>query len=222
MKIGLCLPIINRIIDRDFFISFTRISKPFNWSLYVPQFEAYSYPKDLADTRESLARQAMYEGCDKIIMMDTDQIYPTNTLEKLLTHDVPVVGAMVHKRYPPFAPLLYRGELGHYKYVSDEEMFSDKLVEVDATGCGCICYDKSVFEAIKNPWYELRPGEKGKPVGEDVRLCSKIRDAGFKIFVDTSIRVDHMTMFSVNRDFYLLYKQLNRVALEPRPTKKEK
>ena len=222
LRVGLCLPIVNRLLDRSFLLSFMNMDKPYDCRIYVPQMEIYGFVNDIADARNSLVYQALEEDCDKIIMMDTDQVYPEDTITKLVGHSLPVVGAMVHRRYPPFAPLLYRGKLGEYKYVLEEEMFSGKLVEVDATGCGCICYDKTVFWELDPPWYENRRGENGKPVGEDVRLCSKIREKGIPISVDTSILIDHMATFNVNRDFYLLYKKLNLVEINSQPQAKEK
>ena len=53
--------------------------------------------------------------------------------------------------------------------------------------------------------------ESGKGVGEDVGFCSKLRCAGFNIYVDTSIEIDHMTIMGVNRDFYKLYGHVEGV-----------
>jgi hypothetical protein len=52
-----------------------------------------------------------------------------------------------------------------------------------------------VFESVKYPWFELLPGENGKPVGEDIRFCHKMKQAGFHIAADTSIQVDHLNHF---------------------------
>lgn len=209
MKVGLCLPIVNRNIDRSFFLSFMNMAKPDDCTIYVPRMEIYGFPRDIAQARNDLVDQALADDCTHIVMMDTDQIYPQDTIEKLLSHGKAVVGALVHRRYPPFAPLLYRGELGKYQYVPESEMFSGSLVSVDATGCGCICYRSTVFDAVDAPWFELMPGGNGKPVGEDIRFCSKLRAAGVKIFVDTSAQVDHITTISVNRELFKIFKYLN-------------
>lgn len=209
MKVGLCLPIAQRNVDRSFFLSFLRMDKPWDCTIYFPRMEIYGFIMDIADARNDLVQQALNEQCTHIIMMDTDQIYREDTLTKLMSHDLSVVGAMVHRRYPPFAPLLYRGKIGHYKYVPEDEMFSGELVEVDATGCGCVCYKSEVFEKVKYKWYEIKNKENGEPVGEDVRFCSRLRVAGIKIHVDTSATVDHMTTFAINQKFFEAYKLLN-------------
>jgi hypothetical protein len=208
MKIAIGIPITNRLVDKDFFLSFAAMTKPAHYTLLAPSHEIYSYAQDIADIRNDLVKQAAVAGADALIMMDSDQVYPEDTVAKitkrLLLYDV--VGAVVHRRYPPFNPLLLRGTLGRYEKVSDAECYSGDLIEIDATGCGCIGYNMHVFEAVKYPWFELLPGENGKPVGEDIRLCHKIRQAGFSIAADTSIQVDHLTTFRVDRATHELFK----------------
>jgi hypothetical protein len=53
-------------------------------------------------------KQALVKRCTHLLMMDTDQTYPQDTITKLLSHDVTVCGAVIHRRYPPFEPILYR------------------------------------------------------------------------------------------------------------------
>ena len=209
MKTGLCLPIINRDVDRSFFLSFINMDKPADCMVYAPRMEIYGFSGDIATCRNDLVEQALMDGCEHIVMMDTDQIYPTDALMRLLSHNQPVVGAMVHRRYPPFAPLMFRGSIGKHQYVDEDEMMSRLLVQVDATGCGCIRCDAEVYQAIEKPWYILEPGEDGKPVGEDIRFCSRIKAAGFPIFVDTSVLIEHMATVSINMDFYKLFKKIN-------------
>jgi len=186
------------------------MNKPFDSTVYVPRTAIYGFPDDIATARNDLVTQALDDCCTHIAMLDTDQVYPEDALLKLLSYEKPVVGALVHRRYPPFAPILFRGELGKYQYVSEDEMFSGDLVEVDATGCGCLCFEASIFKKIPSPWFELKKGESGKPVGEDIRMCSKIRSMGIPIYVDTSTCVDHITTFLVNKSFYELFKQTGK------------
>jgi hypothetical protein len=208
MKIAIGIPITNRLVDKDFFLSFAAMTKPAHYTLLAPSHEIYSYAQDIADIRNDLVKQAAVAGADALIMMDSDQVYPEDTVAKitkrLLLYDV--VGAVVHRRYPPFNPLLLRGTLGRYEKVSDTECYSGDLIEIDATGCGCIGYNMHVFETVKYPWFELLPGENGKSVGEDIRLCHKIRQAGLSIAADTSIQVDHLTTFRVDRATHELFK----------------
>jgi len=98
---------------------------------------------------------------------------------------------------------------GLNQYLSVEDWKENELVEVDATGAGCIMYDMEVFRKIPPPWFEFkRQQETGAPVGEDIGMCRKLKAAGYKIFVDTSIPSVHMTTMGVNRQTSLLYKAM--------------
>jgi GT2 family glycosyltransferase len=128
----------------------------------------------------------------------------------MLAHDKDIVGATVHRRYPPFAPILYRGEQGKYKYVPDDEKYSGELIEVDATGTGCILYKMQVFLDVDYPWFVIGKDPKtGKTIGEDIGLCIRLREKGFRIYVDTSLDVDHLSTFRVNRATYELFKKFS-------------
>ncbi len=79
------------------------------------------------------------------------------------------------------------------------------IVEVDSVGLGFVAVKSGVFEAIERPWfrpdYESRWRGSGKrlrvPIGEDVSWCRKVRDAGFPIYLDGSVRVQHLKTLPV-------------------------
>jgi len=207
-KYAIGFPIVESTVPVQFMVSFMLMSKP-DYTLMLPKFPVGSFAGNIADARNSLVEQALKERCTHLFMLDTDQVYPVDCLEKLISHGKPVVGTPVHRRWPPFDPILYRGELGRYKHVSDAECYSGGLVPVDATGCGCILYDLRILFDIPSPWFELGKAPNGDFVGEDIMLCSKIRRNGVPIYVDTSIEIGHMTTYEVNRSTYELFKKLN-------------
>jgi GT2 family glycosyltransferase len=203
VKLGIGLPLTDNKVHTQFFTSFTCMAKP-DFTLYLPQF-----PGQIDLVRNSIVSQAMNDGCTHLLMMDTDQIYPVDTLEKLLSHEADTCGVLVHRRYPPFAPICYRGKVGEFEYVGDEEMFSGGLIPVDATGCGCLLFNCTVFNEITQPWFEIKYKDDGSPIGEDIGFCQKLRDQGFEIYVDTSIAVGHLTQMEVNRSTYEIFKTIN-------------
>jgi len=208
-KTAIGLPIVENTVPVQFMVSFSLMEKP-DFTLLLPTFPVGSFAGNIADARNSLVRQALDEHCTHIIMMDTDQIYPPDCLAKLLSHKQPVVGTPVHRRWPPFDPILYRGTPGRYTHVPDAECYSGRLVPVDATGCGCVLYDLRVFMGLETPWFAMSKTEDGKPIGEDIYLCSRLRNAGVPIFVDTSIEIGHLTTYQVNRSTYELFKKFNQ------------
>ena len=205
-KLGIGLPHTSRHMYSHFVDSWVMLEKP-DFVYMRPPFQGQV---DIAVVRNSLVKQALESGCSHIIMMDTDQSYPPDALTKMLSHNKKIVGAVVHRRYPPFDAILYRGTVGSYFHVPDDECYSGDLIEVDATGCGCIMYDMEVFVKVKPPWFETIKLEGGRTVGEDIDFCSKLKDVGYEIFVDTSIEIGHFTIMEVNRSTYSIYKNMKQ------------
>ena len=207
-KLAIGFPLVNEMLRVNFFTSFSCMDKG-AYTFLLPEFPHGPWAETLAEARNSLVQQAQFEGCRKLFMMDTDQIYPEDTLTKLLAHGKDVCGVRVHRRYPPFDPILVRKEKGSGKYyrVSDEEMFSGDLVEVDATGTGALLFNMEIFDSIEEPWFKVQTDASGH-MGEDIYFCEKARIAGFRIFVDTSIEVDHLATIAINKPMYQMMQML--------------
>jgi teichuronic acid biosynthesis glycosyltransferase TuaG len=112
----------------------------------------------------------------------------------------------------------------------------DQLVEVDATGGACLLVKREVYEKIREDECRLRvekefggPFDSNSHAGEryrvllseycdwwsitdhpghseDLAFCDRVRTAGYKIFVDTSLDIGHIGQVIVNSAF----AELNR------------
>jgi hypothetical protein len=211
-KLAIGFPLVDDSVPVQFFTSFACLEKPSEYTLLVPEFPHGPWASNIADARNSLMIQALEAGASRLLMCDTDQVYPPDTLTKLMAHDVDVCGVRVHSRWPPYAPVFYRGTLGRYEFIPDEEMYSGGLVEIDATGTGCILINMDVCDKVEPPWFQFTTF-RDRPVGEDIYFSSKIREAGLKIAVDTSIEVGHLTTIAINRIFHAAYKQMENKRL---------
>ena len=218
-KVAIAVPHFGQLMYTDFWWSWTLMlgktltERPSNYTLlrplYPSQMEARK--QHIREIRNNLVEQALDEVCTKFVTLDTDQVYPPDTIIKLLSHDKPIVFGQVHRRYPAFDPIMLRGELYEYTDVPYEEMYTGELVPIDATGHGCVAIDMTVFLDIKQPWYEDIPGEEDRGhVGEDIHFCWKARQAGYPIFMDTSIQIGHLGLREFGREDYMLY----RLAIE--------
>lgn len=205
--IAIGFPLVDDRVPVQFFTSYACMDKPDRYTLLVPQFPHGPWTGSIADARNSLVYQALNEGCSYLLMLDTDQVYPADTLKKLLSHKKDVCGVRVHRRWMPFDPIFLRGEIGKYKSVSEEDMYSGDLIPIDATGTGCLLFDMDVFLKVDEPWFEFGVNN-GKPVGEDINFCSKARQAGVEIFVDTSIEVGHLTTMQINKTLHQICKKM--------------
>jgi len=209
-KLAIGIPSTERTFLAEFSDSF--------FSLARPMRTAYIRPKGsgpLDHIRNELVQVAQRLECTHLWMADTDQVYPQDTLIRLMAHDLPVVASKVHRRYEPYDPILLRGTHKAYKSVSDEEWKKGGLIEVDATGCGSILYKMEIFTQIEYPWYKF-VFDPSNPIGEDVYFCQKLREAGIKIFVDCDAKVGHMGMNIITEEAYWAYKfSQNKSAVTP-------
>lgn len=225
-NLAICLPLAGNQQDNEFWLSFAAMEKPVH-RVVAPQIPVGRFASDIADLREDIAYQCLHAGMSHILFLDSDQIYPPDTITKLLSHirdGWGIIAAPVHRRYPPFELILKRGTPDRYQQVSDEEAYSGNVIEVDAVGTGCMLIDTSVLIDMERPWFQITRTESGSPIGEDIRLCSKARGLGYRICADTSIEIDHIAKVSVNRTFCEIFKELerkNRIRLVTDETTKE-
>lgn len=206
--LGIGFPLVDKLIPATFFLSYASMNKPDAYTLLVPTDPHGSFPHAISAARNSIATQAQDAGCSWLLMMDTDQVYPQDTLTKLFARQLDMCGVLVHRGWPPYDPIMMRGSPNHYDHVPDEECFSGNLVEVDATGTGCVLLNMEVFDELMPPYFSETLVD-GRPIGEDIHFCYDLRKLGRRIFVDTSIRVGHLRQICVDRLFYEVFQKLN-------------
>jgi len=216
-SIAMAFPLTNAEVYSHFMFSILRIDKPWVDQLLMPD-----YAGNHDAVRNNLVIQALNLRCTHILMMDTDQIYcDKDMIERMVNWNQPIVGARVHRRYPPFDPLMLRGKIGSFYTVPNDEIEaarngSKSLIEVDATGCGCVLYDLRVFAKVNYPWFELTTNpETGKPVGEDIGFCAKLKEHDYKVYVDASIEIQHLTLHATDWGTWKTYSKIHKLEQKP-------
>ena len=48
------------------------------------------------------------------------------------------------------------------------------------------------------PWYKNVKQANGMPIGEDIKFAQDAKEAGYKIFVDTSVPAGHLATMIIN------------------------
>lgn len=215
IRLAIACPIVSDTVPKGFWISWTMmiselLTNEIGFKFLVPKMVHGEFQRDIAKVRNSLVYEALDDDCTHILMCDSDQIYPSDTILKLLSHNRDIVAAKVHRRYPPFDPILYKGSLGKYQYIEDEKWKSGELIEVDNIGTGCILYKTKVFYDVDAPWYDLPESEDGRPIGEDIYFHHKLKEKGFQIFVDTSIIIGHLSSIVIDENLYDLFKMVRK------------
>ena len=158
------------------------------------------------EMRNQIVKTALTHACTHVIFTDADHRFHPMTFETLVKRNLHIVGALCYMRYPPYEPVMFKGEPGSYEMITE---WDSDVVEVDATGAGCLCVRTEVFANMKPPWFEFTPNPKpGFPlVGEDVSFCHKAKQLGYKIYVDTSIPCTHLATLEVDHRVYESFKK---------------
>jgi hypothetical protein len=155
----------------------------------------------IANNQNELARLFLKSDAEYFWLTNDDQLYPPETLLRLLAHDKDVCGVNSLLKGQPHPPLIYSEGEGAgfypYRYFRHGER---GLVRVGAVAGGGMLIRRHVFEKIADPWWEVHtvyPTDGRKPTqsSEDFDFCKKVTDAGFEIWCDLDIRVPHGTTF---------------------------
>ena len=156
----------------------------FAGSTYVPEARNKIHGQFLNDSK-----------CEVLMMLDSDVLPPPGFEQKLLGHmrdnsEVRMIGGWYRLKGDPYNPVVYHyegmgedGKIGVHPYGNNE--IGTGLEEVDMAGAGCWMMHRSVAEAIGEKPYDMSEG------GEDLLLCKKVREAGFKLWIDWSITCAH-------------------------------
>ena len=149
--------------------------------------------------RNRIVNAAIANKFDYLLMLDDDHIVPHNLLTRLMGHikehpEYAVIGALYFQRGGSYEPVIMRRkslekEDWRFNFIrhDDEILANPGLHEVDIVGGGCMMFRMSVLEKLLPPFFvpEIE-------VGTDIAICSRIRDLGYKIAVDTSIELGHL------------------------------
>lgn len=139
----------------------------------------------LSEQRTELAKIAMIENCDWVVWFDSDMRFPSDTIERLLSHKQPIVLAgYPTRKAPAIEPTVYSDDVSMTRVYTT--VHSTGLQEIASGGFGCVAVHRSVFETMETPWFHIPWNEEDQKYdcGEDIWFCRQARKAGFKVMLD--------------------------------------
>lgn len=131
----------------------------------------------VAQARNNGVELARGFGADYIFFLDSDMLFPSTALFRLLLHRKDIVGATYTKRVAPF------GILGT-QLAEQPAVLSGDLLEMQRIPTGCLLIKMAVFEKLTKPYFRFEVDADGAIVGEDYVFCDRAREAGFRIWCD--------------------------------------
>lgn len=168
----------------------------------------------LTESRHRLIADALSWGATHLLWLDADHVFPADTIPRLLSHNLDVVGANYARRVTPTAPTAVRidpseddSDVKNLVYTTQEKAYDEEVEEVAHLGFGVCMMNMRVLDLLQvdaeangdgnfMPLFMFSPipGKLGM-IGEDVFFFGKIRKAGGRIFVDHGLswHVGHLT-----------------------------
>jgi len=140
----------------------------------------------LINQRERLIEQAIEVKSEWVLWLDSDMMFPSTTLLRLLSHNQDIVGCNYMKRSHPFKSVTFMNTNDWESWVPLQT--EDELLTVEATGMGCLLMRTSVFQKIKKPYFEYtyQPSTKDW-LGEDFTLFKKLNELGYQLKIDMNL-----------------------------------
>jgi glycosyltransferase involved in cell wall biosynthesis len=154
--------------------------------------------------RNTLLNDAYKTKPDDIVWIDTDMVWETDTLRKLLNHPVDVVGAPCRKKIPDKVEF-------NFQLSRDSTLEPDQngLIEVRRLGTGFlrmtkkaythiweICRKYEIQGVVGSNVFEVGIWNERELLSEDFIMCEKLMAEGFKIYMDPKLAVGHIGTFN--------------------------
>jgi len=151
-------------------------------------------------SRNILREIVLKEDYDYFLSLEQDVIPPKDVIEKLLRHKKDVVSGVYFARIKSLKdktvkllPLLWAGKKGSYNPYTMADIdinliMEDNFIKVKYCGLGCLLISRKVLEKVKfryDPKYTTF---------DDLHFCQDVRDNGFEIYADTSVKCKHLIL----------------------------
>lgn len=141
-------------------------------------------------SRNALAQACLDQELDWLFMVDDDQVFQPDALTRLLSHEQPVVSALIVQRGAPFLPTAYATfQECEFQPLDMRSVGHDNLVQVAGVGSGGILVRAHVLGALNTgePWFLYT-----EQFGEDLYFSQRCLEAEIPMFVDTGCRMGHL------------------------------
>lgn len=173
-----------KYIEVETFKSIYDLEVPDGYEVTFQYFYGYQI-----DQVRNLIADWVVKGFDYLFSVDSDVIFASDTLKKLLLHDVDMVCGIYRQRLPNQTLEIYDQ---NFRNIPAEILPQNQLVEIGGCGFGCVLVKRAVFENIGYPQFEYHSAlDHRNTFSEDNDFCKKARSKGHRIFCDTSIVCGH-------------------------------
>jgi GT2 family glycosyltransferase len=141
------------------------------------------------ENRNYLINKFLESDCEWILLLDADTVPPLGILDMVKNDKDVCSGLYFVWMKGGLYPLAMNKVGDKYNVIPTQE---EPLVEVDATGGGCLLVRRKVMETLKPPFFKELQDQYGcRSKGNDFYFCEKVKEAGFKIWLDKRFISSH-------------------------------
>jgi hypothetical protein len=153
-----------------------------------------SYSHEYGRVNEVASGKYKYK---KIMWIDSDISWEPHEFLRLYQSDKDIIGGLYQTGPDGTVAVSMNDKNGNPRFVNKSEFILDaEPIKVDGLGFGFLCVGAGVFEKMQRPWFKTRtmqwpdvPYETD--MGEDYSWCVGAKDAGFDIWLDPLVNVEH-------------------------------
>ena len=153
------------------------------------------------NARSHLMKKAMEIRADYIMWFDSDMIFTSDTLRRLLSdceQGMDIVSGLYFMRGVPTKPVLAKEidwDISEKGIKHNVEYYLDypknQIFEIAGCGFGCVMTKVQTIYEVANS-YGMSPFDPLPGLGEDYSFCWRMRNRGIKIYCDSSVKCGHL------------------------------
>lgn len=147
----------------------------------------------LAESHEEIRKYALRNNFDYLLHLESDVFPPSDIIQRLLIHNLPIVSAMYMIDFGKESHLMAQemeglGEIRETRNLKNGQdllFINGGLKQIFHCGLGCVLIQREVLEKIEFRW------EKGATIHPDGFFAYDTDQLGYNKFIDTSILCRH-------------------------------
>ena len=164
------------------------------------------------DARNTLAKQAVIEGFDRVLWLDSDMDFSPDLLKRLsadMDEGREMVSGLYFKRKAPVKPVIYK-ELGFWRDKEKDEVTpiaipyedypKDEIFTIAGCGFGGCLVSVDLIKRVGDKF-----GLPFSPImgfGEDLSFCSRVSQLGVEMYCDSRVKMGHVGLGTITEETY--------------------
>ena len=149
----------------------------------------------ITQSRNLAVNAAREAGAEWLMFLDSDMVFPPETIARLMAHGEAIVGATYPRKGWPLAFIGTRLD-GRPLSLADTG-----LIEAGRLPTGCLLIQARVFESLRAPYFRCGYDEAaGTVLGEDFWFSERVRSLGFSLWCDLQLsrQIEHLGIYRFN------------------------